>query len=142
MVQTGGWIIKYKRGSKEPEILSEPKKSRFFEGREYLCEEAMTADYAILTAKKADTLGNLFYHGTARNLNQDMAPAGRITIAEVEEIVEPGQIHPDDIHTPGIFVDRIVKARNLEKRIEILSLKEPKKKEFNNNNNPNDNNKK
>ena len=62
-------MIKYKKGTTEPEILSEPKHSRFFGGREYIREEAMTADFAILSAKRADTLGNVFYHGTARNLN-------------------------------------------------------------------------
>ena len=84
----------------------------------YVMEEWLKADFAIVKAWKGDTLGNLVYKGTARNFNPMMATAGKITIAEVEELVEPGQLDPNMIHTPGIYVQRIFKGENYEKRIE------------------------
>jgi 3-oxoacid CoA-transferase subunit A len=86
-------------------------------------EYGMTADYAIVKAWKGDKLGNLIYKGTARNFNPMMATAGKITIAEVEILVEPGELHPDQIHTPGIYVQRIFQGVNYEKRIEKRTIK-------------------
>lgn len=94
------------------------KETREFEGKIYLMESWLRADFAMVKAWKGDTSGNLIYKGTARNFNPMMATAGRITIAEVEELVEVGQLDPNQIHTPGIFVHRIFKGTNYEKRIE------------------------
>jgi 3-oxoacid CoA-transferase subunit A len=94
------------------------KESRIFDGKEYLLETAFNADFAIVKAWKGDTDGNLIFKSTARNFNPLMAMAGKITIAEVEEIVEPGMLDPDQIHTPGIYVHRIFEGKNYEKRIE------------------------
>jgi 3-oxoacid CoA-transferase subunit A len=94
------------------------KESRIFDGKEYLLETAFNADFAIVKAWKGDTDGNLIFKSTARNFNPLMAMAGKITIAEVEELVEPGILDPDQIHTPGIYVHRIFEGKNYEKRIE------------------------
>ncbi len=98
--------------------IAEGKETRDFDGRTYLLERALTADFAIVKAWKADRQGNLVFKATARNFNPMMAMAGRITIAEVEELVEPGQLEPDQVHTPGIFVQRVLVGTNYEKRIE------------------------
>ncbi len=90
-------------------LIAEGKPSRTIDGREQVLERAITADFALLRAVKADTLGNLVYRGTSRNFNSVMAPAARITIIEIDEIVEPGQIPPDEVVTPSPFVQRIVK---------------------------------
>ena len=94
------------------------KETRMFNGKEYLMEYAFEADFAIVKAWKGDTNGNLMYRETARNFNPLMAMAGKITIAEVEELVPAGALDPDHIHTPGIYVHRIFKGENYEKRIE------------------------
>jgi 3-oxoacid CoA-transferase subunit A len=94
------------------------KESRIFDCKEYLLETAFNADFAIVKAWKGDTDGNLIFKSTARNFNPLMAMAGKITIAEVEELVEPGILDPDQIHTPGIYVHRIFEGKNYEKRIE------------------------
>ncbi len=94
------------------------KETRNFNGKDYLMEYAFDADFAIVKAWKGDKAGNLIYRSTARNLNPVMAMAGKITIAEVEELVEVGQLDPDQIHTPGIYVHRIFQGKNYEKRIE------------------------
>ena len=94
------------------------KEVRVFNGKPHILEEALTADFAIVKAWKGDPLGNLVYKGTARNFNPPMAMAGKITIAEVEELVEPGELDPNFIHTPGIFVQRIFQGERYEKRIE------------------------
>lgn len=94
------------------------KEVRYFGDKPYLLEHWLKADFAIVKAWKGDTTGNLIYKGTARNFNPMMATAGKITIAEVEELVEPGTLDPNQIHTPGIFVQRIFKGENYEKRIE------------------------
>jgi 3-oxoacid CoA-transferase subunit A len=86
-------------------------------------ERSLVADLAVIHAWKADREGNLVYRKTARNFNPVMATAGRITVAEVEHLVEPGAIDPDQIHTPGIFVDRIIHATSLEKRIEQRTVR-------------------
>ena len=89
--------------------VTEGKETRTIDGREYLMEYALTADYAFVRAFRADHLGNLVYRGTSRNFNQLMAAAARVTIAEVDEIVEPGGLDPEAVATPGVYVDRLVK---------------------------------
>lgn len=98
--------------------VAEGKEVRQFDGRDYVLETALKGDFALVKAWKADPFGNLVFRKTARNFNPMMATAGKITIAEVEEIVELGEIDPDQVHTPGAFVQRVVKAPSLEKRIE------------------------
>ena len=97
---------------------NEAKETRQFEGRDYVLETWLRADFALVKAQKGDTQGNLVFHATARNFNPLMATAGKITIAEVEELVEPGELDPDEIHTPGIFVQRIIVGEHYEKWIE------------------------
>jgi 3-oxoacid CoA-transferase subunit A len=99
-------------------IVAEGKEIRDFENEAYVMETGLIADIALVHAWKGDTEGNLVYRKTARNFNPMMATAGKVTIAEVEELVEPGQLDPDKIHTPGIFVQRIFKGEGYEKRIE------------------------
>ena len=94
------------------------KETRVFNGKEYLLEYAFEADFAIVKAWKGDTQGNLVYHETARNFNPLMAMAGKVTIAEVEELVPAGTLDPNQVHTPGIYVHRIFQGSNYEKRIE------------------------
>jgi 3-oxoacid CoA-transferase subunit A len=103
--------------------VAEGKEVRTFKGKEYLMEEAFDADFAIVKAWKGDTAGNLIYRLTARNFNPVMAMAGKITIAEVEELVPAGELDPDHIHTPGIFVHRIFQGERYEKRIEQRTLR-------------------
>lgn len=102
--------------------VAEGKESREFNGQDYILEEALTADYSLVKAWKADTMGNLIYRKTAMNFNPEMATAGKITIAEVEEIVEPGELDPGEIHTPGIYVQRVIKG-SFEKRIEQRTVR-------------------
>lgn len=98
--------------------IAKGKEVREFHGKAYILETALTADFAMVKAWKGDQVGNLVYKGTARNFNPLMAMAGKITIAEVEELVAPGELDPNFIHTPGIFVQRIFKGEKYEKRIE------------------------
>lgn len=98
--------------------VADGKEVRDFEGRDYVLEKGITGDFAFVRAWKADKFGNLVFRKTARNFNPMVATAGKITIAEVEEIVEIGELDPDEIHTPGVFVQRIFQA-NQEKRIEF-----------------------
>ncbi|HEY9533338.1 MAG TPA: CoA transferase subunit A [Mucilaginibacter sp.] len=99
------------------------KEVRNFNGKDYLMELAFDADFAIVKAWKGDTMGNLIYRATARNFNAVMALAGKVTIAEVEELVEPGALDPNYIHTPGIYVHRIFQGTNYEKRIEQRTVR-------------------
>jgi 3-oxoacid CoA-transferase subunit A len=103
--------------------LAQGKEVREFNGREYLMELGITADFAIVNAWKGDRLGNLVYRKTARNFNPLCATAGKICIAEVEHLVEVGELGPDDIHTPGIYVDRIAQGEHYEKWIEKLTTR-------------------
>lgn len=103
--------------------VAEGKEVRDFNGKPHILESALTADFAIVKAWKGDTNGNLVFKGTARNFNPPMAMAGKITIAEVEELVEPGALDPNFIHTPGIFVQRIFRGEKYEKRIEQRTVK-------------------
>ncbi|HPG32443.1 MAG: CoA transferase subunit A [Lentimicrobiaceae bacterium] len=104
--------------------VAEGKEVREYNGKPHLLEMALTADFALVKAWKGDTHGNLIYRHTANNFNQAMATAGKITIAEVEELVEAGKLDPNQIHTPGIFVQRIFQGVDYEKRIERLTEKE------------------
>ncbi|WP_409251260.1 CoA transferase subunit A [Bacillus sp. SCS-153A] len=97
--------------------IAEGKETRTFNGKEYLLEEAYTADFSIVRAWKGDKMGNLIYNKTARNFNPMIAAAGKVTIAEVEELVETGELNPNEIHTPSIYVQSIIQAEQ-EKRIE------------------------
>lgn len=99
------------------------KEVRNFNGKDYLMEMAFDADFAVVKAWKGDTMGNLVYRATARNFNPVMAMAGKVTIAEVEHLVEPGELDPDLIHTPGIYVHRIFQGENYEKRIENRTVR-------------------
>ncbi len=99
------------------------KEVRYFNGKPHILEHALTADFAIVKAWKGDKLGNLIFKGTARNFNPMMAMAGRITIAEVEELVEPGELDPNFIHTPGVFIQRIFQGEKYEKRIEQRTVR-------------------
>jgi 3-oxoacid CoA-transferase subunit A len=99
------------------------KEVSVFDGKPHILETALTADFAIVKAWKGDLYGNLIYKGTARNFNPPMAMAGKITIAEVEELVLPGELDPNFIHTPGIFVQRIFQGTDYEKRIEQRTVR-------------------
>jgi len=104
-------------------VAAEGKEVREFEGRRYVLERALTADFALIKAWKADRMGNLVYRKTARNFNPMMATAARVTIAEVEMLVEPGTIDPDQVVTPSVYVKRIVVSRGQEKRIERRTVR-------------------
>ena len=99
------------------------KEVRMFNGKPHIMELGLTADFAIVKAKYGDTMGNLIYNKTANNFNQPMATAGRITIAEVEELVPYGELDPNHIHTPGVYVQRIFQGKDYEKRIEFATTR-------------------
>jgi 3-oxoacid CoA-transferase subunit A len=115
----GGFYTKTGVGT----LVAEGKDTREFNGETYVLETGLVADLAIVKAWKADTEGNLVYRKTARNFNPMMATAGKITVAEVEEIVEAGELDPDHIHTPGIFVQRLVRGRDYAKPIEQRTVR-------------------
>ncbi|MCG2608478.1 CoA transferase subunit A [Acinetobacter sp. SM34] len=104
-------------------VIAEGKDEREFNGKSYILEESLTADVALVKAYKADKAGNLIFRKTAQNFNPVCAMAGKVTVAEVEEIVEIGELDPDEIHLPGIYVNRIVLNTQPEKRIEQMTLK-------------------
>jgi 3-oxoacid CoA-transferase subunit A len=103
--------------------IQEGKEVRTFNGKEYVLETGLRADFALVKAWKGDKLGNLIYNKTARNFNPIMAAAGAITIAEVEELVDVGQLDPDAVHTPSIYVQRIIRCENYQKRIEKRTVR-------------------
>ena len=103
--------------------VAEGKEIRVFNGKTYLMEYAFDADFAIVKAWKGDKHGNLIFKDTARNFNPMMAMAGKVTIAEVEELVEAGELNPNDIHVPGVYVHRIVQGSDYEKRIEQRTVR-------------------
>ena len=103
--------------------VAEGKEVRWFDGKPHILEHALEADFAIVKAWKGDHNGNLIFKGTARNFNPVMAMAGKITIAEVEHLVENGELDPNEIHTPGIFVQRIFEGKDYEKRIEQRTVR-------------------
>jgi 3-oxoacid CoA-transferase subunit A len=115
----GGFYTKTGVGT----LVAQGKDTREFNGETYVLETGLTADLAIVKAWKADTEGNLVYRKTARNFNPMMATAGKVTVAEVEEIVEAGQLDPDHIHTPGIFVQRLVRGTDYAKPIEQRTVR-------------------
>jgi 3-oxoacid CoA-transferase subunit A len=104
-------------------LIAEGKETKEFDGRMYVLERGLTADFAFVKAWKGDKWGNLVFRKTARNFNPVMATAGRITIAEVEHLVEPGELEPDSIHTPAIYVQRIFQGSKYEKRIEKRTVR-------------------
>jgi len=116
-ISEGGLPVLYNADG-SVKTFSEKKEVRSFNGREYVLEPAIRGDYAIVKAWKGDRYGNLVYRKTAMNFNPMMAAAASVTIAEVEEIVEVGELDPDTVHTPGIYVKRVVKGASYEKRIE------------------------
>jgi len=105
-------------------LVAEGKEHKEFDGATYILERGIQADVALVKAWKADRLGNLIYRRTARNFNPNAATCGKVTVAEVEILVEPGELDPDEIHTPGIFVHRVVHNPNAEKRIEKITTRE------------------
>jgi hypothetical protein len=122
LVERGGFPIKFNADG-SPSIVSEPREVRVFDGRRYVMERGIKGDFALIKAWKADKSGNLVFRYTSRNFNPLCAQAGKICIAEVEEIVEDGELHPDHIHLPGIYVQRIVKGEKFEKRIERVTTR-------------------
>jgi 3-oxoacid CoA-transferase subunit A len=104
-------------------VVAEGKETREFSGRPYVLERGMTAEFALVKAWKGDRWGNLVYRKTAMNFNPMMATAGKITIAEVEHLVEPGELEPQHIHTPSVYVQRIIQGQSYEKRIERRTLR-------------------
>ena len=104
-------------------VIAEGKETRTFNGVQVILEEALTADFALIKAWKGDTHGNLIFRATARNFNPMMAMAAKVTVAEVEELVPAGELDPDQIHTPGIFVQRIILGSNYEKPIEQRTVR-------------------
>ncbi|MBI2880079.1 MAG: CoA transferase subunit A [Candidatus Tectomicrobia bacterium] len=115
----GGFYTKTGVGT----VVAEGKETKVLDGETYLLEIPLRADYAFVKAWRGDTAGNLIYRMTAQNFNHVMAMAGRTTIAEVEELVPAGELDPNHIHTPGIFVQRVFQGARFEKRIEILTLR-------------------
>ncbi len=115
LVAEGGLVCKYHSDGRVAQI-SAPKETRDFGSGRYLLEEAIATDFALVRAKAGDPLGNLVFHGSARNFNPLCAMAGRTTIAEVEQLVEVGQLEPDQVHLPGIFVQRVVLASAAEEQ--------------------------
>ena len=105
-------------------LVAEGKESRVVNGETFILETGIVADVSLIKAWKGDTEGNLIYRKTARNFNPNMATAGRITVAEVEELVEPGVLHPDSVHTPGIYVHRIIDGNPYHKQIEKRTVRQ------------------
>lgn len=126
VLQEGGAPIKYAPGGGEVLVESPSKPTAQFDGRDYVLEEAITSDYSLVKAWKGDTHGNLVFRATARNFNPDCARAGKVCIAEVEELVQPGELDPDHIHLPGIFVQRIIQGNDYSERIEKVTTAKPK----------------
>ena len=121
-VADGGLPLRYGDGGAVA-LASPAKEVRAFDGRDYVLERAITTDYALVHARYGDRHGNLIYEKSAANFNPLCAAAGRVTIAEVEELVEPGELDPRQVHTPGIFVQRVVHTPDVEKRIEKRTVR-------------------
>lgn len=122
LIHEGGSPIKYTKDGKI-DICSEEREAREYNGKGYILEEAITGDFALVKAWKADKQGNLIFRKTARNLNPPMCKASKITIAEVEEIVELDEIAPEDVHIPSIYVQRVVLGKDYQKRIEKRTVR-------------------
>jgi 3-oxoacid CoA-transferase subunit A len=121
-VADGGLPIRYAPDGSVA-VASEPKEVRVFDGRRYVLERAITCDVALVHAWRGDRHGNLVYRSSAQNFNPLAAMAGRVTIAQVEELVEPGEIRAEEVHTPGVFVQRVLPVGRVEKRIEKLTVR-------------------
>ncbi len=106
-------------------VVAEGKETKTIDGREYVLERAITGDFAFVKAWKGDKFGNLVFRKASRNFNPMVATAGKITVAEVEELVEIGELDPDSIHTPGVYINRIFQGTNYQKRIENLTVSKP-----------------
>ncbi|MEV4560666.1 CoA transferase subunit A [Kitasatospora sp. NPDC049285] len=117
-VEEGGLPWRYAPGGGAVALASPPKEVREFGGRRYLLEEAITADFALVRAEVADRHGNCVFHAAARNFNPLCATAGKVTVVEADRIVEPGELPPDAVHLPGVYVDRVVAADPADRRIE------------------------
>lgn len=126
LIHEGGAPIRYGPEGTVAETSS-PRQHQSFNGISYIMEEGITGDYALIKAHKADELGNLVFYKSARNFNPSMCRAAKCTIVEVEEIVPVGSIDPDQVHVPNVFVQRIIKGTNYEKRIERLKINSPSK---------------
>ncbi|KAG8598994.1 hypothetical protein GDO81_002831 [Engystomops pustulosus] len=122
LIQEGGAPIKYNKDGTIA-IASKPKEVKEFNGRQFVMENSITGDFALVKAWKADRAGNVVFRKTARNFNQPMCKAAKVTVVEVEEIVDTGSFAPEDIHIPSIYVDRIIKGESYKKRIERLTLR-------------------
>lgn len=125
LIHEGGSPIKYNKNGDGIEIASDPREHRVFDGRDYIMETAITGDFALVKGYKADEAGNVIFRKSARNFNPAMARAAKTTIVEVEEIVPTGALSPEEIHLPGVYVDRLVKGQKYEKRIERRTLTKP-----------------
>lgn len=125
LLEEGKIPVKFSDGGKKVEKYSPKKEVKEFNGKRYILEEALTGDFAFVKCWKADKEGNLIFKGTARNFNPEVATAGKVVIAEADEVVEVGELHPEQIQCPSIFVDRVVQGIKLQKRIEKLTLKQP-----------------
>jgi 3-oxoacid CoA-transferase subunit A len=124
MVAEGGIPLRYDSEGNVVEV-SRPKEVREFDGERYVLETALTADFGLVRAAVGDRHGNLVFSESARNFNPLAGMAGRVTIAEVEQIVEPGEVRPEDVHLPGVFVDRVVLAQPGDKKIEKRTTRPP-----------------
>uniref|UniRef100_UPI00398F16B6 succinyl-CoA:3-ketoacid coenzyme A transferase 1, mitochondrial isoform X2 n=1 Tax=Pristiophorus japonicus TaxID=55135 RepID=UPI00398F16B6 len=124
LIEAGGAPIMYNKDG-SVRIASEPREVREFNGRHYIMERGITGDFALIKAWKADRAGNVVFRKTARNFNQPMCKAAKVTVVEVEEIVETGAFAPEDVHTPSIYVQRVIKGKQYEKRIERRTLRKP-----------------
>lgn len=122
VLELGGFPIKLAPNGKDTLIGSKPRERRTFNGRDYILEDSVVGDYALVKGWKADTKGNVMFRKTARNFNPEMATAAKKCIVEVEEIVNEGELDPDSIHLPACYVDSIVKGEVYEKRIEFRTL--------------------
>lgn len=129
LIHEGEIPVKYTPGGEKVELASKGRYSQNFNGRDYILEEAITGDFAIVKAWKADREGNLVFRKAARNFNPTMCKAARTTIVEVEELVNVGELDPDTVHVPGIYVDRIVRCDHYEKRVEKQTIKKKAKSE-------------
>jgi 3-oxoacid CoA-transferase len=123
LLETGKIPTRYCNKGQTVVSYSQPREVREFKGKRYLLEESLTGDFAYVKCWKADKDGNLVFHRTARNFNPDVATSGKIVIAEADYIVDVGELDPDEIHCPGIYVDRVFMGVKEEKRIEKLTLK-------------------
>ena len=125
LLEHGGFTIKFAPDGKNAVIESKPKETKTFNGKKCILEESITGDFALIRGLRADEQGNVQFRKSARNFNADAATAGKICIAEVEEIVPVGSIDPENVHLPSVYVDRIVKVEDPTKKIEFRTITTP-----------------